>query len=103
MPAGGSTGVPRPLSIHPGVLCGYAGDVPGDDNSNPKPNFWVTLARYSQLAFVMPACTVVGWLLGAALDRWLHTTWIYLAGLILGIIAGFAELVRTVASSPSNR
>ena len=29
-----------------------------------------------------------------ALDRWLHTTWLYLAGLILGIIAGFVELIR---------
>jgi F0F1-type ATP synthase assembly protein I len=43
----------------------------------------------------------VGWLCGAALDRWLHTTWLYLAGLILGIIAGFVELIRTVLSSES--
>jgi F0F1-type ATP synthase assembly protein I len=35
------------------------------------------------------------------LDRWLHTTWLYLVGLILGIIAGFVELVRTVTSSDS--
>ena len=38
-------------------------------------------------AFVFPAATVAGWLIGVALDRWLHTTWLYLAGLILGIIA----------------
>lgn len=72
-----------------------------DNNPTPKPNFFVTLARYSQLAFVMPACTVVGWLVGAALDRWLHTTWIYLAGLILGIVAGFVELFRTASSAGS--
>jgi F0F1-type ATP synthase assembly protein I len=59
------------------------------------------LARYSQLAFTLPAATVVGWLVGVALDRWLHTTWLYLAGLILGIIAGFVELIRTVISSES--
>ena len=47
----------------------------------------------------MPACTVVGWLIGLALDHWLHTTWIYLAGLLLGIAAGFVELVRTVMKS----
>jgi F0F1-type ATP synthase assembly protein I len=62
----------------------------------PKENFWVQSARYSQLAFVFPAALVVGWLVGAGLDRWLHTTWLYLAGILLGIAAGFIELIRTV-------
>jgi F0F1-type ATP synthase assembly protein I len=64
-----------------------------------KKSPWVQLARYSQLAFIFPAATSAGWLIGAALDRWLHTTWLYLAGLIVGIIAGFVELIRTVTSS----
>jgi F0F1-type ATP synthase assembly protein I len=66
------------------------------DTDPDKKNGWLQLARYSQLAFVFPAALVVGWLGGAALDRWLHTTWLYLAGIILGIIAGFVELIRTV-------
>jgi len=37
-----------------------------------------------------------GRLAGAGLDRWLHTTWLYLAGILLGIAAGFFELIRTV-------
>jgi F0F1-type ATP synthase assembly protein I len=61
-----------------------------------KKSAWLQLARYSQLAFVLPAATFVGWIVGAALDRWLHTTWLYLAGLLLGIAAGFVELIRTV-------
>jgi ATP synthase protein I len=69
---------------------------PDDQNSDQKRTFWLQLARYSQLAFVLPAALVVGWLVGAALDRWLHTTWIYLAGILLGIAAGFVELIRTV-------
>lgn len=68
-----------------------------------KRNFVLQLARYSQLAFTLPAATVVGWLVGAALDRSLHTTWLYLAGLILGIMAGFVELIRTVISSESKK
>ncbi|MGH9556526.1 MAG: AtpZ/AtpI family protein [Terriglobales bacterium] len=64
-----------------------------------KKNVWVQFARYSQLAFVLPSATVVGWLVGTALDRWLGTKWIFLVGLILGIAAGFIELVRTVTSS----
>ena len=72
-----------------------------DNNSEPERSGWVQLARYSQLAFVFPAATVAGWLIGVALDRWLHTTWLYLAGLILGIIAGFVELIRAALSSES--
>jgi F0F1-type ATP synthase assembly protein I len=64
-----------------------------------KKKFYVQIAEYSQLAFVLPACTVVGWLMGAAFDRWLHMTWLYIAGLLLGIAAGFVELIRTVMKS----
>ena len=73
--------------------------MPSNPNLNRDPerkeNFWVQAARYSQSAFVFPAALVVGWLIGAALDRWLHTTWLYLAGILLGIAAGFVELIRT--------
>jgi ATP synthase protein I len=67
---------------------------PDHENSGRKENFWVQAARYSELAMVFPAAVVVGWLVGAALDRWLHTTWLYIAGLVLGGAAGFAELIR---------
>jgi len=59
------------------------------------------MAKFSQLAFVFPAATVAGWLIGVALDRLLHTTWLYIAGLIVGIIAGFVELIRAAMSSES--
>ena len=71
-----------------------------DDFSNKK-KFWVQLANYSQLAIIFPAATVVGWLMGVGLDHWLHTRWLYLVGLILGIIAGFVELIRTAMSDKS--
>ncbi len=41
--------------------------------------------------------------MGAALDRWLHTTWIYLAGILLGIAAGFVELIRTVVRDSDSK
>ncbi|HZQ25658.1 MAG TPA: AtpZ/AtpI family protein [Terriglobales bacterium] len=75
--------------------------MPDPDNSEDKRNFLVQAARYSQLAFTLPAATFVGWLIGALLDRWLHTKWLYLVGLLLGIIGGFVELIRTVMSSES--
>ena len=69
---------------------------PEDRNSNQKKNPWVQVGRYSQLALMLPAGTVVGWLLGSALDRWLQTSWISVVGLLLGIAAGMIELIRTV-------
>jgi F0F1-type ATP synthase assembly protein I len=68
-------------------------------HDSPKKSFLVQMANYSQIAFIFPAATVVGWLIGAALDHWLHTTWLYIVGLIVGIIAGFVELIRLVTSS----
>jgi F0F1-type ATP synthase assembly protein I len=67
----------------------------GDENRS----FWIQIARYSQLAFVLPAATFVGWIIGALFDKWLHTTYLYLVGLLLGIAAGFVELIRTVMRS----
>jgi F0F1-type ATP synthase assembly protein I len=75
--------------------------VPEGSPDRQKKSLILQLANYSQLAFIFPAATVVGWLIGAALDRWLHTDWLYLVGLILGIIAGFVELIRLVTSSES--
>jgi len=74
---------------------------PSDKNSHEEQNLWVQLARYSELAFIFPAATVAGWLIGLGLDHWLHTTWLYLVGLILGIVAGFVQLIRLVTSSDS--
>jgi F0F1-type ATP synthase assembly protein I len=68
--------------------------MPTTPDPDRKENFWVQVARYSQLAFIFPAAVVAGWLMGLALDHWLHTTWIYLAGLLFGIAAGFVELIR---------
>jgi F0F1-type ATP synthase assembly protein I len=72
-----------------------------NDSSKKEQSLWVQMAKYSQLAFVFPAATIAGWLIGVALDRWLHTTWLYIAGLIVGIVAGFVELIRAATSSES--
>ena len=72
--------------------------MPDLDNNTPdrKKNPWVMVGRYSQVALMLPAGTVAGWLLGSALDRWLHTSWINVVGLLLGTTAGLIELIRTV-------
>jgi F0F1-type ATP synthase assembly protein I len=68
---------------------------PTPDPPPDKKSPWVQVSRYSQLALMLPAGTAAGWLLGSALDRWLHTSWISIVGLFLGIAAGMIELIRT--------
>jgi F0F1-type ATP synthase assembly protein I len=51
--------------------------------------------RILEIAFIMPAALVIGWLIGAGLDKWLHQHWIYLIGIGFGFVAGFIEVLRS--------
>ncbi len=73
-------------------------DPPADKNPKEQ-NLWRLIGRYSNLAFVLPAAIVAGLVIGHLLDRWLGKTWITLAGLFVGCIAGFAELIRGIIQS----
>ncbi len=64
--------------------------------ANKKP-VWVQIGNYASLGIMLPACTVVGYYMGLGLDRLFHTTFLYIVFLILGIVAGFVELVRVVS------
>jgi F0F1-type ATP synthase assembly protein I len=68
---------------------------PPEKNEDER-NMWRQIGRYSHLGLVLPASVVVGLAIGAALDRWLKTSWITLAGLLLGCVAGFTEMIRTI-------
>jgi F0F1-type ATP synthase assembly protein I len=75
-------------------------DLPPEKNKNNKEeNLWRQIGRYSNLGFVLPAAIVAGLIIGHLLDRWLKTSWITLAGLLVGCIAGFAELIRGIIRS----
>lgn len=69
-------------------------------SNNPKPTpglrALVRAERMTQIAFILPAAVLVGWLAGAGLDKWLHQHWIYLVGIILGCAAGFIQIFRLV-------
>jgi F0F1-type ATP synthase assembly protein I len=54
----------------------------------------VKAERLTQIAVVLPAAVLVGWGAGALLDKWLHQDWIYIAGVVLGAIAGMVEAIR---------
>ena len=56
----------------------------------------VQVEKLMQLGLVIPSSTLIGWLIGAGLDHLLHQKWIYLVGLLVGAVAGFVQLFRTV-------
>jgi len=62
-----------------------------------KKNVMVMVAEYTGLAFLLPAATLVGYAIGYLLDRAFHTHFLYLVFLILGIAAGFVQLLRQIA------
>lgn len=59
----------------------------------------VAVARYSQIGFIIPAAVIVGYFFGRLADYWLHTTWLYLVGLIVGAVIGFVEMIRMATSA----
>ncbi len=65
------------------------------DNSGAMKSL-VQVESLIQLALMLPIATVVGWLIGVGLDKWLHQHWIYIPGLILGAAAGFVQIFRVV-------
>jgi F0F1-type ATP synthase assembly protein I len=50
-----------------------------------------------QLALMLPAGCLIGWLIGEALDKHFHTGWIGVVGILLGAAAGFIQMFRTAA------
>lgn len=75
--------------------------MPDPPSEKPEPpdkdasqSMWRQVGHYSHLGFILPACVLVGYFVGAGLDRWLHTSWIIVAGILLGCVAGFTELIR---------
>jgi len=68
----------------------------------PKRNVWVQVGRYTTLAVLMPACVLVGYVIGYLLDKAFGTGYLYIVFLLLGIAAGFIELIREVQKDAGN-
>ena len=67
-----------------------------------KRPFTVMVGEYLSLAFMLPVATFVGLAVGYLLDKAFHTDWIYIPGLILGIAAGFTQLIRHLMQDTSD-
>ena len=62
----------------------------------PNKSGWKQIGDYASLGVMLPAATVTGYLIGLALDHWLGTSYLYIVFLLIGIAAGFLELIRVV-------
>ena len=50
-----------------------------------------------QLAITLPAACLIGWVIGAALDKHFHVGWISIVGVLLGAVAGFIQMFVTAS------
>jgi F0F1-type ATP synthase assembly protein I len=54
----------------------------------------VQVGEYTSLAFLLPAASFVGYIIGYLLDKAFGTHFLYLVFLILGTVSGFVQLIR---------
>jgi ATP synthase protein I len=52
------------------------------------------LGEYTSMAFLLPVSAFVGYAIGYLLDKEFATTWMQLAGVVLGAVAGFVQLIK---------
>jgi F0F1-type ATP synthase assembly protein I len=66
-----------------------------------KDSVGAMLARYLPLAFMLPAATFTGYAIGYGLDHLFGTRFLRIVFLIVGIISGFVELLRSLSRDRS--
>lgn len=72
-----------------------------EDENKPQPSEkkqWVQAEKLVQIGVMLPLALVIGYFLGSWLDGKFGTTWIKIVGILLGIAAGFVQLIRLAGS-----
>ena len=55
---------------------------------------WVQAEKFIQIILVLPSAAFIGWAAGFGLDHVFHKTWIAMAGIVVGIVAGLVSAIR---------
>lgn len=63
---------------------------------------WVQAEKMVQIALVLPCAVLIGWGCGAWLDNRLHQSWMTLAGIALGSVAGMVSAIRMALAAVGN-
>jgi len=58
--------------------------------------------KLMQIAFLLPAAVGIGWGAGWLADRLLHQSWITIAGVIFGCVAGLVSMIRMALAAERN-
>ena len=69
--------------------------------AQPNKSVWKQIGDYASLGVMLPAATVTGYFAGLLLDRLFHTSFLYIVFLLVGIAAGFIEMIRVVTRNSS--
>jgi F0F1-type ATP synthase assembly protein I len=69
------------------------GKEPESEERQATRNSSMAYAAGLTIFFSVATCMGLGW----ALDRWLGTHWIMIAGIILGSVAGFYQFIRIIS------
>lgn len=64
-----------------------------------KDNTVKELGKYYSIAFLLPACVLVGFGIGYGLDRLFGTGFLRIIFLLLGVAAGIIEVVRELSKA----
>lgn len=59
-----------------------------------KNGIYQQFGKYSGLAFLLPICILVGYVIGYLLDKLFKTHFLYIVFLLFGVAAGLIELIR---------
>jgi F0F1-type ATP synthase assembly protein I len=65
----------------------------------PKNSLYRQFGKYYGLAFLLPACLLVGYIIGYLLDKAFGTHYLRIVFLFLGIAAGMIEMIRELNKS----
>ncbi len=60
----------------------------------PKDKLFSDLGKYYRVAFLLPACILVGFGMGYGLDKFFGTGILKIIFLLLGVAAGIIEVIR---------
>jgi ATP synthase protein I len=63
----------------------------------PKDNVVRELGKYYTIAFLLPACILIGFGIGYGLDRLFGTAFLKIIFLLLGVAAGIIEVIRELS------
>jgi len=84
----------------------YNKPIPEDGRPKKDTGGLATLVqaeKLMQIAILLPSSAFIGWLAGAWADKALHQSWIGIAGIVFGGIAGLVYVIRLVMSQGTNQ